>query len=125
MQEEWKKIENFEDYEISNFGRYKSLKNENVHIMKPKKNKSGYLQARLTKNGKHYYLYMHRLVAQAFIQNPNNKFYVNHINGNKEDNNILNLEWCTAKENTHHLINVLGFVCAALRKKQLRERMGA
>lgn len=62
----------------------------------------GYLQVRLKKNGKNYYKRVHRLVAEHFIENPNNLPQVNHIDGDKTNNNINNLEWTNNKKNTQH-----------------------
>lgn len=108
MKEEWKDIKGYENYyQISNLGRIKSLiwfnGHEYIHrekILKPQNNK--YLTVRLAKNKKIKQYTIHRLVAIHFIENKENKPYVNHIDGNKYNNRANNLEWCTAKENTNH-----------------------
>ncbi len=74
-------------------------------LLKPKKHKDGYLFVTLTKEKIKKNFYVHRLVAEAFIPNPENKPQVNHINGNKSDNTISNLEWVTNAENSRHAYN--------------------
>lgn len=111
MKEEWKDIKGYENYyQISNLGRIKSSiwfnGHEYIHrekILKPQNNK--YLTVRLAKNKKIKQYTIHRLVAIHFIENKENKPYVNHIDGNKHNNRVDNLEWCTAKENTNHAYN--------------------
>ena len=105
LYEEWKTTQ-YKNYEVSNKGRVRN-KTTKV-ILKPCKNKQGYLQVGLMDNKKHYVRRVHRLVALAFLDNPLNKETVNHIDGNKENNNVTNLEWCSIKENVNHAINVLG-----------------
>lgn len=104
--EEWKNIEGYDGlYKVSNLGRVKSLGNEKTRkekILKTGKTKDGYLQVGLHKEGKRKKCYVHRLVAQAFIENPNNFNEVNHIDENKENNISTNLEWCTGKSNCNH-----------------------
>jgi hypothetical protein len=63
---------------------------------------TGYLQVKIKKDGKWYYRRVHRLVAEAFIPNPDNLPQVNHKNGDKTDCSMFNLEWCTNKDNTQH-----------------------
>lgn len=96
--EKWVKIDNF-DYYISNYG---NVKNKDGKLRKLKMDRYGYLTIGLWKNGKAKYFTVHRLVAIHFIENPENKPQVNHIDGNKLNNNINNLEWNTAGENTYH-----------------------
>ena len=116
IEEIWKDIKEYEGlYQVSNLGRVKSLerkyfsgKNHNIckiaesKLLKLRLDKNGYLVTGLSKNGKQAYVRVHRLVAEAFIPNPNNYPQVNHKDENKENNNVDNLEWCTAKYNNNY-----------------------
>ena len=93
-------IETFDNYAISNCGRIKNVRNG--RILLPKPNKHGYLEYTFCQNKIKKTFRIDRLVALYFIENPHNKPYVNHIDGNKANNNVDNLEWCTAKENDKH-----------------------
>lgn len=95
--EQWRDIEGYEGlYQVSDMGNVKSLiSNRNL---KPYINGSGYLQVELCKDGVHKSFRVHRLVAQAFIPNPENKPTVDHINTIKTDNIVSNLRWATQKE---------------------------
>lgn len=103
----WKDIPGYEDhYQASNTGKVRSLKDSHGNKVKrkrkPYKSKNGYLNIDLYINDVRYHESVHRLVALAFIPNPENKLTVNHINGVKEDNNVSNLEWSTYSENLKH-----------------------
>ncbi len=76
-----------------------------ARILKHKKTDRGYFSVSICKDGRRETLLIHRLIAQAFIPNPENKPEVNHINGIKGDFSIKNLEWCTKKENIQHAVN--------------------
>ena len=105
--EEWKDIKDFEGlYQISNYSRVRSLKSNK--ILKCGISSTGYYVVNLYNNKKHLrkYASIHRLVAQAFIPNPENKPQVNHINGIKKDSYLYNLEWNTSSENTQHAYNM-------------------
>ena len=102
MQEEWKSIDGYEDYLISNFGRIKSLKNGNEIILSTWTNEDGYLCVNFWKDGKRHHFRVNRLVAMAFIDNPNNLSEVNHKDGNKGNNLVENLEWSTRSQNVRH-----------------------
>lgn len=105
--EVWKDINEYEGlYQVSNLGRIKSLKRNTARekIMKPKENRDGYFIVNLCKNGNITTKKIHRLVAENFIPNPENKYSVNHINGIKKDNRIENLEWATASEQAKHAV---------------------
>ena len=97
--EKWKTISNNKNYMVSNAGRIRHV-NDNVdHSTRDNK---GYLVTDLYKDGQRFTHRVHRLVAQEFIPNPDNKPCINHIDGNKHNNNFSNLEWVTKKENCRH-----------------------
>lgn len=115
MEEKWKDIINYEGYyQISNFGNIRSLDrkirfNKGYSIkkgkmLKPILNKKGYYKVSLSKNQKEKRFFIHRLVAIHFIENPLSKEQVNHKDGNKKNNRVDNLEWCTNLENQRHAI---------------------
>lgn len=118
MEEQWRDIIWYEwKYQVSNIGRIKSLysmwrrsiKQNREKILKNWyiKWKKWYLKTALTKDWKTIHFQIHRLVAQVFLSNIENKPQVNHIDWNPENNNIWNLEWCTASENAIHSHRVL------------------
>jgi len=104
--EVWKSIKGFENYyEVSNLGNVK--RKEGTSHLKPKNlkhllDKDGYRRVNLKVSQKTNSKIVHRLIAEAFIDNPENKPQVNHINGIKGDNTLSNLEWCTLSENRRH-----------------------
>ena len=107
MEEIWKDVIGYEGkYKVSDLGNVKSLnyhKTKKEKIMKNIKDNDGYFIINLlSKNHK-----LHRLVAIAFIPNPENKPQINHIDGNRQNNHVSNLEWCTSKENITHSFKVL------------------
>lgn len=101
----WKKIKGFDNYKISNMGRVKSVLIDNVtnkkteRIFKPVKRGVGYYYVILFLNKKRTHTTVHRLVALAFIPNPSNKRCVDHIDCNKRNNNLNNLQYATHQEN--------------------------
>ena len=99
----WKDIKGYEGvYQVSNFGRIKSIV-KYKKLMLSSENENGYLRVCLIdKNKKKRTILIHRLVAKTFIPNPKNKEQVNHIDGNKYNNCVENLEWCTQSENMQH-----------------------
>ena len=107
----WKDIKGFEGhYQVSNFGRVKSIKFGKERILRPGKNKKGYLRVGISKNGESKTYSVHRLVAQAFIPNLNNLPQINHKNEDKTDNRVENLEFCDAKYNNTYGTRIQRFV---------------
>ena len=107
MKEIWKEIKNYEMYEVSNLGNFRSKfdrkENEKYREIKGTLSSSGYQNIFLTgKNGKKISCKAHRLVAEAFIENPEKKRTVNHKDGDKHNNVASNLEWATYQENSQH-----------------------
>jgi hypothetical protein len=108
----WKKVSSNPNYEVSNTGEIRSLeravKNSDTttRTVKARIKKAfinaGYAYVQLYADDKRKVMAVHRLVAEAFIENPDNKPMVNHLNGNKLKNNACNLEWCTCSENHQH-----------------------
>lgn len=116
MEEIWKDIDGYDGaYQVSNLGRVKSFKCKEPRILKPW-SAAGYLQVELWSNGIGKRFKVSRLVAFAFIPNPENKPEVNHVDRNKLNNCVENLEWATRLENQRHAI------VTGLRKTNKRSR---
>lgn len=105
INEQWRPVEGYEGlYEVSNLGRIKSLNYNHTgveKVLKPKNNK-GYLRVDLRKDGKHKFFLVHRLVATAFLPNPEGFEQVNHINEDKTNNCVDNIEWCSRRYNNNY-----------------------
>lgn len=126
LKKEWKEIKGYEGkYIISNYGEVISLprykqNNSKLQYVEPKEikryvnPKNGYVYVQLWNNAKYKNIRLHKLVAQAFIKNSNNLPQINHKDGNKKNNRVDNLEWCTAKDNILHSYKI------GLRKRRVR-----
>lgn len=110
----WKDVIGYEGlYQVSNLGNVKRIgsfrgvnkKYLNNYNLNPLDNGKGYLRVKLTKNNISKRYMLHRIIAEAFIKNVDNKPFINHINSNRKDNRIENLEWCTQSENVKHAVN--------------------
>lgn len=103
-----KRIKGFSDYAVSDTGNVYSLKNKQQAIkLKPILTQTGYLTVSLRKDSKSYVKRIHRLVMETFVSNVKKLPQVNHKDGNKTNNRIENLEWCTCSENLKHAYRVL------------------
>lgn len=116
----FKQIIGFENYSVNENGVVvNTLTN---HIKLPCYNNRGYLFVDLYKHNKRHREYVHRIVANAFIPNPQNKPYINHIDGNPHNNSVINLEWCTPIENVEHASKIIctmnQYLLANMKKKK-------
>lgn len=96
----WVKIKDFANYSVSEYG---DVRNDGTgKILKQRLDKDGYVKYDLYENSKQHTLTAHRLVAKHFLNKVKGKEFVNHIDENKQNNHLLNLEWCTQRENINH-----------------------
>lgn len=117
MTEHWKPVRDFDElYLVSDMGRVISLRSG----MQLSPGKTGYALVTLYKDDKRVVKSVHRLVAEAFLSNPDNLPIVNHKDGNKQNNRLDNLEWCTQKENVAHAIQM--GVHGKIRRKRLTQK---
>lgn len=112
---EWRAVEGFPNYSVSDSGAI--MNTVTGKTLKCRKAGNGYYKVTLCCNGKHTDQYVHRLVAETYIPNDLRKSEVNHIDGNKRNNTVSNLEWATRAENMQHLYNKLD-------STEIRRRMG-
>lgn len=102
MIEEWRSVPDYEGlYQVSNLGRVRGLKRN--RILKPSPNEKGYPQIALCKNGKMKTIKLHKLVAEVFI-GKRDDLEINHIDGDKTNNTVSNLEYCTHSDNLRHAV---------------------
>lgn len=98
----FKDIEGYDNYQISNLGRVWSKSRNKIMSVGKHKSNSGYVQVMLFKDGEYHWRYIHRMVAKAFIENPNNYRTVNHKDGVKTNNTADNLEWASDEQQQRH-----------------------
>ena len=97
---EWRIVEDYDHYEVNNLGQVRHRQRQK--ILKPRANKGGYLYVNFKISGKNTNFAIHRLVAKAFLPNPNNLPEVNHKNSDTTDNRVENLEWCDTSYNSNY-----------------------
>lgn len=114
---QWKTIPDYPNYECSTAGEIRNRLTK--HLLKQSINQKGYKQICISVNGIRKIIFPHRIVALTFIENKDNKQCVNHIDGNKTNNSVSNLEWVTPKENTVHAIKT-GLQIKGTNKKSVR-----
>ena len=131
MREIWKDVKDYEGlYQVSNLGRVRSITRYVKHvggkrvvkgrILKRTLSNVGYYVVNLWKNNKREQMLVHRLVAETFLSNFENHPYINHIDGNKLNNNVNNLEWCTPAENNSHAYRIKLRDCSKINQYDLK-----
>lgn len=103
--EVWKEIKEYPNYQVSNLGRIKSTTSKVPIIRKIELNRGGYQHVKLRKNNQNKLLRVHRLVAQMFIPNPKHYDCIDHIDEDKQNNNVANLRWCSSQQNIQFMNN--------------------
>lgn len=106
IEERWKFIENYPDYEVSDKGKVRSYKRGWLHFLKLIKDQGGYFHVTLYNDKSYKTFRIHRLVLEAFIGYASNNYEANHKDGDKENNNFTNLEWVTSQENKEHAVKM-------------------
>ena len=122
MNDEWRVVPSFNLVLVSRSGQVKTA--DDGRLIKISDNGSGYKQIFLRRDGKRYVRLIHRLVAEAFIPNPEGKPEVNHIDANRWNNCVENLEWCTRKENLRHAYQI-GHIPRSTEKQKEAARRNA
>ena len=106
IKEIWRVISEFPNYEVSNLGRVRRVWKNHASMKQTALSKVGYEMVHLSHEGTNKHRAIHRLVAIAFIDNPDNLPEVNHIDGNKLNNSVDNLEWCSRSQNMKHAYSI-------------------
>lgn len=114
----YKTIPEYSRYACSENGDI--INNETGKLLSKSINQKGYIQHCISIKGKRKIIFPHRIVAELFVENPENKPFVNHIDGDKQNNNYTNLEWCTNSENILHAIHVLNMDFAGKNRKTVK-----
>ena len=106
INEEWRVIPDYPNYEVSNYGEIRRVWKNHTNLKSTTVNRFGYETVHLSKNGENKHCKVHRLVAAAFIDNPDNLPEVNHIDGDKLNNCVSNLEWVSRSQNMKHAYSI-------------------
>lgn len=126
MIEVWKDVPGYEGYQVSNQGNVRSLRYRGkncIHLLSPGTDKKGYKRVVLSKNKKQTTFQIHRLVATAFIPNPQNLPQVNHKDKNTGNNRVDNLEWCSVKYNIDHAQGRLGVFEKYMKEHDIKQKV--
>lgn len=104
----WKRVPGWDDYEVNNKGDVKSYRRRELHMLKHSSAPNGYLFVRLHRDNEYRHFRIHQLVMLVFVGERPQGFVINHLDGDRTNNHVDNLEYCTQKQNVHHAIEILG-----------------